>query len=45
MSTTTTSRIDVSDEDYQDLAAHLRGVLDPAAATPATTRTAGSTTG
>ena len=27
MSTTTTSRIDVSDEDYQDLAAHLRGVL------------------
>ena len=27
MSTTTTDRIDVSDEDYQDLAAHLRGVL------------------
>ena len=27
MSTTTTSRIDVSDEDYQGLAAHLRGVL------------------
>ena len=27
MSTTTTDRIDVSDEDYQDLAAHLRGAL------------------
>jgi FAD/FMN-containing dehydrogenase len=27
MSTTTTSRIDVSDEDYQSLAAQLRGVL------------------